>query len=519
MVVDASGNLYGTTVMGGSNNDGVVYEVAKGSGSITVLATFNGNNGSAPSGGLITDAFGDLYGTTEHGGADNEGTIFELAKGSSSITTLESFNGTNGAGPASGLLNVSGTLYGTTFSGFGANSNGTLFEFTTVWTGGASDANWTDAANWGGAAPVPIVSLNFAGSSQLNPNNDYPAYTPFPGIIFDAAAGAFALAGNAIDLGGDIVNNSVNPQTINLGLVLTNNVNLNAAAGNLVISKPISGNFSVNVEGAGTVTLGAANNYSSGTFVSDGGTLVVAAAGALPAGGALTVGGATPAEMQLATSQKTFTVSSLTILNGTLDIANNTLMVDYGSFADPAAMIRSYLVSGHNAAGVAWAGTGITSSVAAANPAMYSIGYADGNNPADAANTGIPAGDLEITSTIAGDVNLDGSVGLSDLVIVASDFGMNGADWAEGDVNYDGNVDLSDLVIVASNFGASFSAVSTANFSSSFAAEWQLALAEARGADAQLPEPIGLSAITAFFLLPRKRNASTNRHESFRIQK
>ena len=50
-----------------------------------------------PYGGLIMDSSGNLYGTTSGGGASNDGTVFELAHGSGTITTLASFNGTNGS--------------------------------------------------------------------------------------------------------------------------------------------------------------------------------------------------------------------------------------------------------------------------------------------------------------------------------------------------------------------------------------------------------------------------------------
>jgi predicted outer membrane repeat protein len=144
----------------------------------------------------------------------------------------------------------------------------------------------------------------------------------------------------------------------------------------------------------------------------------------------------------------------LTLQNGgTLDITTGSLILDYGSAADPISAIQSYLASGYNRN--TWTGEGIISSAAAADPTAYVLGYADGNNPVDAANTGVPAGEIKIMYTVSGDVNLSGGVDLSDLVIVASDFGETGADWASGDLNYDGNVDLSDLVIVASNFGAS----------------------------------------------------------------
>jgi uncharacterized repeat protein (TIGR03803 family) len=128
LVMDSSGNLYGATELGGASSAGTVFELAKGSSTITTLASFNGKNGSEPYGSLVLDTSGNLYGTTVRGGSVNDGTVFELAKGSSTITTLASFNGTNGSEPLGGLvLDTSGNLYGTTDQG-GAYHDGTVFE-------------------------------------------------------------------------------------------------------------------------------------------------------------------------------------------------------------------------------------------------------------------------------------------------------------------------------------------------------------------------------------------------------
>ena len=114
--MDSSGNLYGTTDVGGTSNKGTVFELAQGSGTITTLASFGGSNGANPFAGLIMDSSGNLYGTTESGGPPSGyGTVFKLAKGSKTITDLASFNGSNGACPEAGLImDSSGNLYGTT---------------------------------------------------------------------------------------------------------------------------------------------------------------------------------------------------------------------------------------------------------------------------------------------------------------------------------------------------------------------------------------------------------------------
>ena len=82
LIADAHGDLFGTTVRGGANGDGTVFEIAKTAhgyaSTPTTLVSFNGTNGADPTGSLIADAHGDLFGTTEVGGANGDGTVFEI---------------------------------------------------------------------------------------------------------------------------------------------------------------------------------------------------------------------------------------------------------------------------------------------------------------------------------------------------------------------------------------------------------------------------------------------------------
>ncbi len=135
LIADAAGNLFGATGDGGANNDGTVFEipkVASGFGALVTLVSFNGNNGAAPS-FLIADAAGDLFGMTQNGGSFGYGTVFELVNnggGSYTLKTLLTFNGTNGAYPSTGLIaDAAGELFGTTGEG-GTNGLGTVFELS-----------------------------------------------------------------------------------------------------------------------------------------------------------------------------------------------------------------------------------------------------------------------------------------------------------------------------------------------------------------------------------------------------
>ena len=81
-------------------------------GAITALASFNGSDGANPDSSVVMNSSGNLYGTAAGGGPYGEGTVYELAKGSGAITALASFYGT-GAGPYAGvIMDKSGNLYG-----------------------------------------------------------------------------------------------------------------------------------------------------------------------------------------------------------------------------------------------------------------------------------------------------------------------------------------------------------------------------------------------------------------------
>ena len=158
LIADASGNLFGTTFYGGAGfipppedpstpdlccwpvdaANGTVFEIVKTASGYastpTTLVSFNGSDGMFPASGLIADAEGNLFGTTSGGGANGQGTVFEIAKTAdgyaSAPTTLVSFNGTNGASPEAGLIaDRSGNLFGTTMEG-GAYNDGAVFEVT-----------------------------------------------------------------------------------------------------------------------------------------------------------------------------------------------------------------------------------------------------------------------------------------------------------------------------------------------------------------------------------------------------
>jgi uncharacterized repeat protein (TIGR03803 family) len=177
LIFDQAGNLYGTTFNGGTGSCvggcGVVFQLTpSGGGWIeTVLYNFNhSGDGTHPWAGVTLDPAGNLYGTTEYGGAYGFGTIYQLTPSGSGWTEsiLYSFaNGGDGANPYAGLvLDQAGNLYGATSTG-GTGLGGTAFELE------PSSGSWTFNLLYsfsgasGQLSPGPLGNLTFDSASNL----------------------------------------------------------------------------------------------------------------------------------------------------------------------------------------------------------------------------------------------------------------------------------------------------------------------------------------------------------------
>ena len=170
LVFDRSGNIYGTTASGGSSQQGTVYELTPSNGNWheSILWNFaGGSDGGQPAGGVIFNSAGNLYGTTQAGGAYGYGSVFQLSRTQSgwSQNTLYSFqNHTDGANPEGALLfDPSGNLYGTTASN-GPGGGGTVFKLTPQLNG-----TWTltvlyDLPGQAGGGPQASLAIDAGGN-------------------------------------------------------------------------------------------------------------------------------------------------------------------------------------------------------------------------------------------------------------------------------------------------------------------------------------------------------------------
>jgi uncharacterized repeat protein (TIGR03803 family) len=183
LVFDSSGNLYGTTQLGGAHNRGTVFELSpseNGAWTNTILYSFaGGEDGANPVASLILDGAGSLYGTTQGGGGkQNAGTVFKLSPSESGAwteTVLHRFVGgpLDGAIPKADLIfDANGNLYGTTSAGGGPGCEqsgcGTVFKLTPQ-----ADGKWKET-----------LLHSFAGGSR-------DGASPWAKVTFDAAGNLY----------------------------------------------------------------------------------------------------------------------------------------------------------------------------------------------------------------------------------------------------------------------------------------------------------------------------------------
>jgi uncharacterized repeat protein (TIGR03803 family) len=440
LITDAGGNLYGTTYRGGTNSVGTIFKLTP-TGTLSTLASFNSVNGSYPHAELIADAGGNMYGTTEQGGANARGTVFKLTP-AGTLTTFATFNSVNGSYPQAGLITDSGgNLYGTTREG-GARGRGSIFKLTPGGT--LSTLASFDNINIADGGSHPVAGLTFDSGGNLYGTtrdggvNDYGSvFKLTPGgslstlVSFSSAKGSFPQGGLIADSGGNLYGTTRQGGTADYGTIfkLTPSGTLSTLASFSSISSGRYPNAALTVDVSGN--LFGTTSYGG---TNDYGTLFK-----LSPAGTLT------------------TLASLTGASG----------------ANPSANPYAGLTvdSGGN---------------------FYSTAYGGGTSTVGTVFKLASAGFI----SLIGDSNADNHVDFTDLVALAQHYGQLGnATWAEGDFTRDGAVNFADLVALAQHYGQSApSGFSTsAGASADFASDWAVA-------QSVVPEPATFAAVAAGWL-------------------
>jgi uncharacterized repeat protein (TIGR03803 family) len=189
LVMDAAGNLYGTTYEGGNNEVcngygcGSVFELSPPvSGkrwSFKTLVDFNAIDGALVRGGVTLDANGIIYGTTIYGGAFNVGTVFSITPASGQgqpghrkFQTIYNFDGINGLQPSGNIaFDNAGNIYGATYQG-GENDWGSIFQLVPGGGGWTENVlyNFVVSGTGTGAGPSGGVVIDPSGNLYLTTN-------------------------------------------------------------------------------------------------------------------------------------------------------------------------------------------------------------------------------------------------------------------------------------------------------------------------------------------------------------
>jgi sugar lactone lactonase YvrE len=438
LAFDSSGNLYASDY--GANN---ITEFAP-NGSAT---SFAASNLHGPT-GLAFDTVGNLY--VANAGTNN------VVEFSPNGTYLGVFASTGLAGPAGMAFDGAGNLYvangnkvseyspAGSYLGAFANVGATWVLITgpidSIWNGTAG--NWSDGSHWSTAPNSP------SNGSPANRNYEALINSGIVSLDTSPTITSLKILGGSLTGSGNLTlsNGTVNGH-YGISGITTIDGGLLSFAGNSQSAGPITGSGSLQV---------AAGTFLTSDGVTIGGTWTINGYQALRLGagnGGISVVPNLPA---IGFTTNGFNVT----FTGTLDLTDNKLIVQSSSNTDKLDKIialNSAIQSG--AAGGSWTGSGITSSVAAADSAHLGVGIFDNNILQQTAVGGKPVDSNSVFLSFAhlGDANDNGAVDLQDQSIVTNNWQKSAHTWTAGDLNGDGLVDIQDLTIVTNNWQQSTS--------------------------------------------------------------
>ena len=254
LLANSKGDLYGTTFLGGAQGDGTVFELKKPKPGKKwkkrILYSFTGNDGSQPFAGLVADKAGDLFGVTTSGGQFNQGAVFEIQARTLTESVLYSFFGPEGNTPNGGLvIDGAGNLYGTAAGSSVAPYAGSVFEISPP---AAGLSGWTftqlHAISGGADGGAPQGAMVEDASGNLY-GATFGGTGLGNGTLFELSPSAGSPTGYGYQIlftfdgsaGSNPFGDLVLDGSGNLWGSLVNNTDVNSSGGLFVVSPPAGG--------------------------------------------------------------------------------------------------------------------------------------------------------------------------------------------------------------------------------------------------------------------------------------
>jgi hypothetical protein len=402
-------------------------------GTSTVLSALGSENGSG-SGLTYTWSYTGPTGVTYIGNANGTNAAQNIT---ANFTQAGSYNFTATITDSSGLFTT--TSVNVTVQQTAANIVVSPSSAPVVPVGLTQQFLATATDQFGNSISSPSFTWGITGGGNSIDNTGDATLGSTPGSFTVTAS-----IGSAQGMANVIAENFAVPagSTLDINLGAAGPVAVTATGGNITASQ---NGLQITLSGFSGVTV---TDTASNDILNFNGPLALPFTFINCGSSALNVNSGT---LNFANAAAVITLGTLNIVAGaTVDVVNNTLILNYAGGTDPIGVIAGYLQSGYNSG--TWNGAGIDSSTAAANPG-YALGYADWADPGNPAN--LATHQIEIKYTLLGDADLDGSVTGDDFTILVGNLGKSGKTWDTGNFLYSatGAVTGDDFTALVANLG------------------------------------------------------------------